>query len=61
MKNDQGVFDTAIYTQNLDLLAKAIQDRLTAQDAQTYLGSAKHIAVQRGVYPVGTEFAHPLH
>lgn len=61
MQNDQGHFDTAIYAQNLDLLAKAVQDRLTEQDAKTYLGKASGVAVQKGVYPVGTEFAHPLH
>ncbi|HQT05567.1 MAG TPA: hypothetical protein PLU46_11320, partial [Thiotrichales bacterium] len=61
MQNDQGKFDTTIYTQNLDLLAKAVQDRLTEQDAKTYLGKASGVAVQKGVYPVGTEFAHSLH
>lgn len=61
MQNDQGHFDTAIYAQNLDLLAKAVQDRLTEQDAKSYLGKASGVAVQKGVYPVGTEFAHPLH
>lgn len=61
MQNEQGKFDTALYAQNLDLLAKAVQDRLTESDAKSYLGKAKSIAVQKGVYPVGTEFAHPLH
>jgi len=61
MQNEQGKFDTALYAQNLDLLAKAVQDRLTESDAKSYLGKANSIAVQKGVYPVGTEFAHPLH
>jgi len=61
MQNEQGEFDTQVYKQNLDLLAKAVQDRLTDTDAKTYLGKAKAIMVQKGVYPVGTEFAHPLH
>lgn len=61
MQNEQGDFDITLYAANLDLLAKAIQDRLTNDDAKHYLGKAASIAVEKGVYPVGTEFAHPLH
>lgn len=61
MQNEQGDFDITLYAANLDLLAKAIQDRLTNDDAKHYLGKATSIAVEKGVYPVGTEFAHPLH
>lgn len=61
MQNAQGEFDLPTYSQNLDLLAKAIQNRLTVGDAKYYLGRAHTVQVETGVYPVGTEFAHPLH
>ncbi len=60
MQNAQGQFDAATYRANLDLLARAIQDRLRNDD-RAYLGAATKITVQRGLYPLGTEFAHPLH
>ncbi len=59
MQREDGRFDLAIYGRNLDLLAKAIQDRLSPGDA--YVGRARSVALEKGVYPVGTEFAHPLH
>jgi hypothetical protein len=34
---------------------------LLVSDPAHYLGAASAVAVQRGLYPVGTEFAHPLH
>jgi len=61
MQNTTGEFDLVSYNQNLDLLAKAIQNRLTESDPKSYYGQAANIRVKKGVYPVGTEFAHPLH
>jgi hypothetical protein len=61
MKNAQGRFDRATYAANLDLLARHIQDRLRPDDPPHYLGKAKHVERVRGQYPLGTEFAHPLH
>lgn len=59
MQNAAGKFDTATYAANLDLLERNIQDRLTGQTH--YLGGAQKVAIVRGQYPLGTEFAHPLH
>ncbi len=61
MQREDGQFDLDTYIRNLDLLAKAIQNRLSDSDGKTYHGMAKNIALEKGVYPVGTEFAHPLH
>lgn len=61
MRNESGAFDQATYERNLDLLERAIQDRLSPADGTRYVGAARDIALQRGAYPVGTEFAHPLH
>lgn len=61
MQDVDGRFDLAIYKANLDLLEQAIQGRLTASSPTQYWGKAQEIAVQRGLYPLGTEFAHPLH
>lgn len=61
MRNSAGSFDLTTYRDNLDLLERAIQDRLLPGDPTHYHGAAAAIAVQRGLYPVGTEFAHPLH
>ncbi|WML90253.1 PDZ domain-containing protein [Thiothrix lacustris] len=61
MQHDNGSFDLAIYQQNLDLLERAIQGRLLPADGKTFVGKAQDVAVQRGLYPLGTEFAHPLH
>lgn len=61
MQTADGSFDLAIYKANLDLLEQAIQDRLTATSPKSYFGKAQSISVQRGLYPLGTEFAHPLH
>lgn len=61
MRDTSGDFDLAIYEKNLNLLERAIQDRLTEADPAYYHGAASRIAVQRGLYPLGTEFAHPLH
>lgn len=61
MRRADGRYDLATYSANLDLLARAIQDRLHPGDPKHYFGGAAGIAVERGLYPVGTEFAHPLH
>lgn len=61
MKDSDGAFSLAIYERNLDLLARAIQDRLGAGDPAFYFGGAATVPVERGLYPLGTEFAHPLH
>lgn len=61
MRKADGRYDLATYGANLDLLARAIQDRLRPEDARHYLGAASGIPVERGLYPIGTEFAHPLH
>ncbi|MDD2893254.1 MAG: hypothetical protein PHF20_04935 [Halothiobacillaceae bacterium] len=61
MLSEGGTFSLDIYKRNLDLVERAIQDRLTPADGSNYLGFAKTAALLRGEYPVGTEFAHPLH
>ena len=61
MKNDDGKFDIDVYTANLDLLARTIQDRLAKDYPDHYLGQARDVEVVPGTYPLETEFAHPLH
>jgi hypothetical protein len=61
MQGDDGSYDLAIYRANLDLLEKLAQDRLSPADGQYFIGAAKAVVLEKGVYPVGTEFAHPLH
>lgn len=61
MQKTDGSYDLATYSANLDLLEKAIQNRLSTADGSRYLGMANSVALEKGVYPVGTEFAHPLH
>lgn len=61
MQDADGNFDLTTYSANLDLLERAIQDRLDESDPSQYLGAASCVTVRRGLYPVGTEFAHPLH
>lgn len=60
MQSAEGRFDLAIYSANLTLLEHAIQDRLAADESH-YLGGAADEELRRGLYPIGTEFAHPLH
>ncbi|OAN46670.1 hypothetical protein A6A04_06080 [Paramagnetospirillum marisnigri] len=60
MKDGDGRFDLGVYAANLERLRRAIQDRLGPGESH-YLGAAAGIAVERGLYPLGTEFAHPLH
>lgn len=61
MKNDNGEFDGNVYVANLELLARAIQDRLGKDDPDHYLGKGRDVEVDPGIYPLETEFAHPLH
>jgi len=61
MQTEGGEFDLAVYKRNLDLVERAIQDRLRPEDGDHYVGMAKSVMIYRGEYPVGTEFAHPLH
>lgn len=60
MKNEEGEFDVEVYKVNLTLLEKAIQDRLDANES-CYVGLAKGIGTDKGLFPLKTEFAHPLH
>jgi len=59
MKNQAGQFDLPTYKANLDLVERNIQDRL--QGETHFVGAAASVALVRGQYPMGTEFAHPLH
>jgi hypothetical protein len=61
MQRAEGGFDLAVYARNLDLLERAIQDRLRERDGRFYQGAAQTVAIERGLYPLGTEIAHPLH
>lgn len=57
--HEGGRFNLLTYTQNLDLLEANIKGRKL--NRSHYLGDAGRIAIEKGFYPVGTEFAHPLH
>ncbi|MDD3518713.1 MAG: hypothetical protein PHQ14_10220, partial [Chromatiales bacterium] len=61
MRDAGGSFDLTIYRANLDLVERAVQGRLETGDPAVYHGAAGAFPVERGLYPVGTEFAHPLH
>lgn len=61
MLTEGGEFSLDIYKRNLDLVERAIQDRLRPEDGDHYTGWAKNVKIFRGEYPLGTEFAHPLH
>lgn len=61
MRDAEGRFNIATYGANLDLVAAAVSDHLPADAPATYHGAAADIPVQPGLYPQGTEFAHPLH
>jgi hypothetical protein len=54
-----GQFDLSVYRENLALLERNIKN--PSDDEKQYYGDASDVSVQRGFYPVGTEFAHPLH
>lgn len=55
----EGEVDIAVLRRNLDLLVRNIQDR--PLERERYFGDAGDVPVKEGFYPVGTEFAHPLH
>ncbi len=61
MQDEKGVWSEAIYSKNLDLLERTITDRLEPNDPKQYYGNAHNTPVERGLYPLYTEFAHPLH
>jgi hypothetical protein len=52
-------FDIDTYAKNLNLLEQNIKNQQIEQN--TYYGDASEENVVKGFYPVGTEFAHPLH
>jgi hypothetical protein len=58
-RTNNGIVSLDIYRKNLDILEKNIKNRSLA--TATYLGDAAGVPVEKGFYPVGTEFAHPLH
>ncbi len=55
----EGQIDINIYKENLSILEQNIKNQKPG--VNHYLGDASGIEVRRGFYPVGTEFAHPLH
>jgi len=55
----QGKPSLEIYKKNLELLAKSIKNR--PFEESHYYGDASDTTVKAGFFPVGTEFAHPLH
>jgi hypothetical protein len=48
-----------VYKKNLDLLEKNIKNQPITDTH--YFGDANGVLIMKGFYPVGTEFAHPLH
>ena len=54
-----GAVNIEIYAQNLSILEQNIKNQPYKQTH--YVGDAKDVKVKKGFYPVGTEFAHPLH
>lgn len=60
MQSDDGNFSLDIYKQNLELLEQAIQDRIQ-NGAKNYVGKASDEPLHKGLFPLKTEFAHPLH
>jgi len=61
MQDEKGVWSEDVHSKNFDLLERAITDRLEPNDPKQYYGKANNIQVERGLYPLHTEFAHPLH
>ncbi len=58
MQKDGG-FDLETYKKNLAILEKNIKNQ-NPEEAH-YMGDASTVRVHKGFYPMGTEFAHPLH
>lgn len=57
--NRSGSFSVEVYKDNLELLEANIRN--AKPTGKYYYGDAGDIAVRKGFYPEGTEFAHPLH
>jgi len=57
--SEKGKPNLEIYRKNLALLEKNIKNRRYTQTH--YYGDAFETEVKKGFFPVGTEFAHPLH
>ncbi|MFO7830968.1 MAG: hypothetical protein R6V18_03160 [Desulfuromonadaceae bacterium] len=58
-RTENGKFSQKIYEKNLDLLEQNIKNR--TYEETHYSGDASTIKIVKGFFPVGTEFAHPLH
>lgn len=58
-RQKDGQLDIEVYKKNLDLLVGNI--KIENPTKEYYYGDAANIAAKKGFYPVGTEFAHPLH
>lgn len=58
-RTSAGIVDVELYKQNLDILERNIKNRF--MNEKFYVGDAVDIPVEKGMFPVGTEFAHPLH
>jgi hypothetical protein len=58
-QTSDGAFDLATYTENLEILEMNIKNQDNVPPV--YVGDAIEVEVRDGFYPVGTEFAHPLH
>ena len=56
---ENGNFSREIYRKNLDLLERNIKNRPNKESR--YSGDASRVKIEQGFFPVGTEFAHPLH
>ncbi len=54
-----GTVDSHVLRKNLALLERNIKNLPVKR--RTYFGDAKDVVIKKGFYPVGTEFAHPLH
>lgn len=52
-------FSVEVYKENLELLESNIKNE--ANGSTHYKGDASAYKIRKGFYPVGTEFAHPLH
>jgi hypothetical protein len=57
--SEGNTFNREVYRKNLYLLEQNIKNRPYRETH--YYGDAANVAVVRGFFPVGTEFAHPLH
>ncbi|MGD9280295.1 MAG: hypothetical protein PVF60_05360 [Desulfobacterales bacterium] len=58
-RTDNGILNLDIYRKNLNILEKNIKNRSLVE--ASYIGDAASVPVEKGFYPLGTEFAHPLH